>query len=71
MKPLGLTMCTMLLALSWASTAFAIPAQRLWRTHKQSDGKEITYMLCGDEHCHYYMSADSFVLKRNPTNGDF
>ena len=42
-----------------------------WRTHKQSDGKEITYMLCGDEHCHYYMSADSFVLKRNPTNGDF
>ena len=71
MKPLGLTMCTMLLALSWASTAFAIPAQRLWRTHKQSDGKEITYMLCGDEHCHYYMSVDSFVLKRNPNNGDF
>ncbi|MDY3876205.1 MAG: hypothetical protein SOZ60_02140 [Prevotella sp.] len=59
----------MLLALS--STAFAIPAQRLWRTHKQSDGKEITYMLCGDEHCHYYMSADSFLLKRNPSNGDF
>ena len=69
MKPLGLTICAMLLALS--SAAFAIPAQRLWRTHKQSDGKEITYMLCGDEHCHYYMSADSFVLKRNPTNGDF
>ena len=69
MKPLGITICAMLLALS--SAAFAIPAQRLWRTHKQSDGKEITYMLCGDEHCHYYMSADSFVLKRNPTNGDF
>ena len=61
MKPLGLTICAMLLALS--SAAFAIPAQRLWRTHKQSDGKEITYMLCGDEHCHYYMSADSFVLQ--------
>lgn len=71
MKPLRLTICTMLLALLWASTAFAIPAQRLWRTHKQSDGKEITYILCGDEHWHYYMSADSFLLKRNPSNGDF
>ena len=36
----------------------AVPALRQLQTHVQPDGTELSVMLCGDEHLHYYMTAD-------------
>ena len=41
------------------ATATAIPAKPgLWKTIKLQDGTEIRAQLCGDEHAHYWMTAD-------------
>lgn len=50
--------------------AYAIPARRLSKVVKQSDGTELTVYLSGDESFHYYRTADNIPLVRE-ANGDF
>ena len=46
------------LIIAWAATAWATPALKKWRTHQQSDGTQLTLMLCGDEFFHYFRTTD-------------
>lgn len=43
-------------------TAFAVPAKPGLLTMTQSDGTEINVRLVGDEHAHYYLSEDGYLL---------
>ncbi|MBR7134108.1 MAG: M6 family metalloprotease domain-containing protein [Bacteroidaceae bacterium] len=49
---------------------FAIPAKRVSKTVKQSDGSELVIYLTGDESFHYYSTADGVPVKL-ATNGDY
>lgn len=51
-------------------SAFALPAKRKVVVHRQSDGTELSVMLLGDEHFHYYATLDGIPLKKN-ADGDF
>lgn len=42
--------------------AFAVPAKPGLLTVKQADGTEINVRLVGDEHAHYYLSEDGYLL---------
>ncbi len=42
--------------------AFAIPAKPGLLTVRQSDGTELRVRLMGDEHAHYYLSEDGYLL---------
>ena len=46
------------LLIAWAATAWATPALKVWRTHLQSDGTQLTLMQCGDEFFHYFLTTD-------------
>lgn len=45
--------------------SLAIPALNRLYTQRQPDGTVLSYRLVGDEHFHYYATADSLVLARN------
>ncbi len=45
-----------------AVTCLGVPAKPGLRSAVQPDGSIITYRLVGDEHFHYYMTADSILL---------
>ncbi len=47
-----------MLSLIGASTAFAIPAKRVFRTIVQPDGSIVKAMPVGDEYAHYYIDED-------------
>ena len=44
---------TLLAGLLIASSSFAIPAMKIWRTVKQADGTLLKVMTVGDEHFNY------------------
>jgi immune inhibitor A len=62
-----------LLILSLALTNFllAIPAKRIQKQVTQSDGSKITVQAYGDEHMHYFLTADNIPVLRSPDNQDF
>lgn len=49
---------------------FAIPAKRISKTVKQSDGSELVIYLTGDESFHYYATSDGIPVKL-VENGDY
>ena len=50
---------TLLIMLIATCAANAVPArQGLWQTLTLTDGKQVTALLCGDEHMHYWQTAD-------------
>ena len=51
----GLSILSLLLI---AVVSFAVPAKRISKNITLADGKQITMMLMGDEHCHWYESED-------------
>jgi immune inhibitor A len=51
-------------------TASAFPALQQWLTVKQTDGTSLRVTLCGDEHFHYYKTADDVLLVRGG-DGDY
>ncbi len=56
----------LLLLLFVAVAAFSVPAKRgLWRTLTLADGTEVRAQLMGDEHVHYWMTADGQQLVAN------
>lgn len=66
-----LRLCCLLLALSATLSSWAVPAARNLYTHTQKDGTQLTLMLVGDEHMHYYVNvADGSAMRRQP-DGDF
>lgn len=53
----------LLVAMAFANgNAWAVPAKPGLLTVKQSDGTEISVRLVGDEHAHYYLSEDGYLL---------
>ena len=48
-----------------AAAAWATPALKAWRTHTQSDGTQLTLMLCGDENFHYFITTDGHAVVRD------
>lgn len=59
-----------LLMLSFAVIAFAVPADRSARSHKQSDGTTLIIKLNGDEYFHYYSTFDGVPVVKN-SDGDY
>lgn len=49
---------------------FAIPANPMARTIKQSNGKQLTFILQGDEKVHWAKTLDGYTLLKN-SDGDF
>lgn len=58
------------LLLSLVMGVSAIPARRVSKVVKQSDGTMLTVVLTGDESFHYYRTLDGMPLVRE-VNGDF
>lgn len=50
--------------------AFAVPAKRVVKKVRQSDGTSLLVMLRGDEYVHYYATTDGVPVLRSQT-GDF
>ena len=50
--------------------AAAVPANPAARTIKQSNGKELTFVLQGDERIHWAKTSDGYSLLKN-ANGDY
>ena len=48
--------------------ASAIPAKKCWTKVMQSDGSVISVTLVGDEHLHYYTTADGVALCKDADN---
>lgn len=44
----------------------AAPARKGLVEMTQPDGSSIMVRVCGDEHCHYYMTPDSIILEEDP-----
>lgn len=44
------------------SYSFAVPAKRGLITVRQADGTELQVQIVGDEHSHYYLSEDGYLL---------
>lgn len=59
----------MFLLLATTISAMAVPALRVWRDVKQSDGTVIKVMQVGDERFHYYVTTDNVPLIEQ-ANGD-
>ena len=51
---------TLLAGLLIASSSFAIPAMKIWRTVKQADGTLLKVMTVGDEHFNYAMTEGRY-----------
>ena len=63
----------LLLSFIWfcvVETAWSIPAQQRPFTVTNSDGTQLTIMLCGDECCHYYATLDGVPVVEEG-NGDW
>lgn len=61
---------SILCALLVAEMLFSVPALRDIRNVKQTDGKELSILLQGDEHFHYTTTEDGFLITKN-TVGDY
>ena len=46
----------------------AVPAQKVWRTHQQTDGTQLSLILCGDENFHYFKTTDGHAVVKE-SNG--
>lgn len=58
-RPLPLTLCASLL---WCLSLPAAPGKRVTRTVIQPDGTQLTLLLRGDEHLHYYACTDGMPV---------
>ncbi len=56
--------------LCFVATAFAAPADRGAKSHKQSDGTTLIIKLNGDEYFHYYSTFDGVPIVKNSA-GDY
>jgi M6 family metalloprotease-like protein len=54
-----------------ALSVLAVPAKRGNRTFTQSDGKQITVSLVGDERFHSFVTTDGLTVERADDNSDF
>ena len=61
LKRLAFLLSTILVCLSMA----AVPALKVKRTVKQSDGKSLQIVLCGDESFHFYQTIDGVPVVEN------
>lgn len=57
------------LLLAVSLTMSAVPAKREWRTFTQSDGKQVTLMLIGDENFHCFQTTDGIPVVE--VNGNY
>ena len=53
---------TLFASVMLATSSFAIPAMRLWRTFKQVDGTVLKVMTVGDEHFNYALTEDGIPV---------
>ena len=60
----------LLVMLLVAVVAYAVPAHRMQKKVKQSDGTELTVVLAGDEALHFYTTLDGKPLVKE-VNGDY
>ena len=60
----------LLVILLVAAVAYAVPAHRMQKKVKQSDGTELTVVLAGDEALHFYTTLDGKPLVKE-INGDY
>lgn len=60
---LHISLCAFAASIGW-STAMAVPADPRPKHMTQPDGTVITVKLRGDEHYHYYLSEDNYLLAR-------
>ena len=60
----------LLVMLLVAVVAYAVPAHRMSKKVKQSDGTELTVVLAGDEALHFYTTLDGKPLVKE-VNGDY
>lgn len=59
LKPLSLILCATLL---WGMNLQAVPGKRVMHTVTQPDGTQLTLLLRGDEHLHYYACTDGMPV---------
>lgn len=59
-----------LICLLMVEAVWSIPAQQKPFTVTNSDGTQLTIMLCGDECCHYYATMDGVPVVKE-ANGDW
>ena len=60
---------TLLVSVLLATSTFAIPAMRMWRSFKQADGTFLKVMTVGDEHFNYALTEDNIPVL--PHNGSY
>ena len=60
----------LLVILLVAAVAYAVPAHRMSKKVKQSDGTELTVVLAGDEALHFYTTLDGKPVVKE-VNGDY
>lgn len=60
---------TLLASALLATSSFAIPAMRMWRSFKQADGTILKVMTVGDEHFNYALTEDNIPVL--PYNGSY
>ena len=60
---------TLLVSVLLATSSFAIPAMRMWRSFKQADGTILKVMTVGDEHFNYALTEDNIPVL--PHNGSY
>ena len=53
---------TLLVSVLLATSSFAIPAMRMWRSFKQADGTILKVMTVGDEHFNYALTEDNIPV---------
>ena len=53
---------TLLASVLLATSSFAIPAMRMWRSFKQADGTILKVMTVGDEHFNYALTEDGIPV---------
>ena len=53
---------TLLASALLATSSFAIPAMRMWRSFKQADGTILKVMTVGDEHFNYALTEDGIPV---------
>lgn len=57
------------LMLAGVLTMSAIPAQKVWKTFRQSDGTQVKLMLVGDENFHCFKTTDGYAVMEE--NGNY
>jgi len=62
--------CILLLSTIFVLSAFSAPATRSLIKMKQPDGSYLNVYLRGDEHHHFYLTEDEYLLEKN-TDGFF